>query len=433
MRSGEQKQSVSPDSSLGGLRLRIATEPSYLARLAAVYSDPIRAKIVAELYMREMSPTQFFEAFGGGSASKVRWHFKELTGHGWLRKVRTESRRTAGRPQHLYRATEPPVIDDETWANLPLSIRAWFSWRTLSQIWERSQESMTAGTFDARPDRHLTVTTLSLDQRGWQEQIQAMNECFTSLDQEQVDAKIRLQASGEDPVIAIVALAGFESPSGRSPDLDPGGERSAVDARRRWKSDIPFFTRLAKVFADPLMLTIVAELNGAAMSATQLAVKIGGASVYGFDRRCKLLAELGWLEHVGAKTGGRRRGATEHFYRAVGPIVYDTDLWRGVSDSEKGRLSRETLQQAFEKATEALRTSTFDARPERHLTWRPLCLDELGWTQVIALLDGYFESLFVAQDSARRRLQASKETPIASTFFLAGFQAAPSGGKLWVP
>ena len=410
----------------------MAADPSYLTRLAAVYAYPIRYTIVAELYMREMSPTQFFETFGGGSASKVRWHFKELEEHGWLRKVRVD-RSGVGRPQHLYRTTETATIDDETWAEIPPSMRNWFSWRTLAQISNRAEAAIAAGTFDARADRHLTYTQLMLDERGWQEQIEAMNECFRSLGQEQIDAKIRLQDSGEDPIIAIAALAGFESPSGRDSESDLGTDRSAADVQQQRPSGFPFFTKSAKVFADPLMLKIVGELNRTAMSATQLAEKVGGTNVYGFDRRCKVLVELGWLEHVGAKTGGRRRGATEHFYRAACPIIYDTDLWRGVSDGEKSRLSRETFKQAFEKATEALRAGTFDSRTERHLSWWPLRLDELGWTQVIALLDGYFESLFVAQDSARRRLQASKETPIASTFFLAGFQAAPSGGKLWVP
>jgi hypothetical protein len=35
--------------------------------LAVVFAVPIRLKIVTELYQRDMSPTQFYEEFGGGS------------------------------------------------------------------------------------------------------------------------------------------------------------------------------------------------------------------------------------------------------------------------------------------------------------------------------------------------------------------------------
>lgn len=431
MQSGREKRSVIPDFSSGGLRVRISSGPSYLARLAAVYADPLRLKIVTELYTREMSPTQFHAAFGGGSVSKVRRHFRELAAHGWLRKVRTETHAGGGRPRYVYRATEPAVIDDETWAGLPPSMRAWLSWRTLAQFAERAEESLAAGTLDSQPDRHLTWTSILLDQRGWQEQIQAMNSCFRLLSQEQEDAKIRLKANGEEPMTAIVALAGFESPAPSTPS--PGQtetDQLPADSPSRGPH-IPFTTKVAKVFADPLMLRIVAELNIAPMSATQLAERIGGGSVYAFDRRCKLLVDLGWLVHVGEKTGGRRRGATEHFYRAVGPVIYDDQLWRGVRDVRRNEVSRRTLQQAFDKAIEALRAGTFDARVERHLSWWPLRLDRTGWIQVIGLLDSYFESLFPAQQAAKQRMRESGEDPIVSTFFLAAFEVAPFAEEPW--
>lgn len=426
MHSSERKQSVFADSSPGRLRLRITADPSYLTRLAVVYAHPIRHTIVVELYMREMSPTQFFETFGGGSVSRVRWHFKELEEHGWLRKVRVD-RSGAGRPQHMYRTTETATIDDETWSEIPLSMRAWFSWCTLAQISKRAREAIEAGTLDSRADRHLTCTTLFLDERGWREQISAMNECFWALGQEQIDAKIRLQESGEKPIVAITALAGFESPSAQRREV--GGSDSP--APRRGPSGFPQFTQSAKVFADPLMLAIVTELNRTAMSATQLAEKIGGATVYGFDRRCKALVDLGWLEHVGIKTGGRRRGATEHFYRAAAPLVGEADLWRDRPTWSASTRSREALRLAFGRATTSLRAGTLDERIERHLSWWPLRVDEQGWRQIIARLDAYFEAMLAAKKRAQRRLQASQEKPISATFFLACFEAAPFAEEPW--
>lgn len=430
MGKGKLNQAALAESSGRGLRLRISAEPSYVARLAAVYADPIRAKIVAELYMREMSPTQFFEDFGGGSPARVRRHFKELAEHGWLRKVRTDNRGATGRPQHLYRSTELPVIDDETWAEFPLSVRGWFSWRTLVQVRERVRESMAAGTLRDRPDRHLSCTQVVLDERGWQEQISRMNDCFRALAQEQADAKIRLQEVGGESTVAVVALGGFESPQRPTAAPDSGG--AAPAGLPRQYLDVPFSLRVAKVFADPLMLKIITELDRRPMSATQLAEKIGEASVYGFDRRCKILLELGWLEHVGTKTGGKRRGATEHFYRAAGPDIDQGDVLRGIPLSKKSRRSHEVVEEIFEAAREALTAGTFDARTERHLSWSPMRLDELGWRQVIAMLDGFVEATQSAQEEAEQRLRCNRATPIRATSFLAGFEAAHSRDTLWV-
>ena len=53
----------------------------HLRRLAVVFAVPIRLKIVAELYQREMSPKQFYEEFGGGSISRVAKHFERLGGN----------------------------------------------------------------------------------------------------------------------------------------------------------------------------------------------------------------------------------------------------------------------------------------------------------------------------------------------------------------
>lgn len=433
MQSGARKQSVLADSPSGRLRLRIAAEPSYLSRLAAVYAYPIRYTIVAELYRREMSPTQFFETFGGGSVSRVRRHFKELEAHGWLRKVRVDPS-GPGRPQHMYRTTETATIDDETWAELPFSMRTWFSWRTLAQISRRARWAIEAGTLDSRPDRHVSCECLVLDERGWQERIKAMNQCFWTLGQEQVDAKIRLQESGERPIVAIVALAGFESPAAGKEDAAACGRGSLHSAHTGGPSGFPYFTKSAKVFADPLMLKIVTELNRTAMSATQLAERIGGAAVYGFDRRCKILVKLGWLEHAGTKTGGRRRGATEHFYRAAAPLVHETDLWRPATGPRARQRSQEALRMVFARATEALRAGTFDERPERHLSWWPLRLDEQGWRQVMQRLEECSRSIRAAGDhAAKETATRARETrgSVAATFFLAGFEAAWSTDELW--
>jgi len=405
----------------------MGTETSYVARLGIVYADPIRLTIVTELNMREMSPPQFFREFGGGSVDMVRWHFKKLTEHGWLRKTKTAaSDGTPGRPQNFYRATERAVIDTETWEALPVSVRGAFSARTLEQLGIQIGEALQVGTLDSRADRHLSWTPIVLDEQGWRERSQALADCFHAFEREQDRAKLRLQANGEIPLLMTVALAGFESPripDSESPAAPPESETGVAGSLH---SPLPLTMRLAKVFADPLNLKILTELNLAPSSATQLKQTIGGSSVYAFDRRCKMLCELGWAVKVDSKTGGRRRGAKEIFYRATGPAYFETSVWKELSHGARCGMSGKTLQQFEEKVVEAIHAGTFDKRHDRHLSWMPLSVDERGWNRVIALLDRFFDELFPTQKAAKERLADTGEAGIVATYFLAGFESPPS-------
>ena len=414
--------------------MRLNAEPSVFTRLAVVFADPIRVKIVTELHMQEMSPTEFYEAFGGDSATKVNRHFKKLAEHGWLRLVRKESGRGSrrGGPEHFYRATELAVFDPETWAELPYSIRSAFSRRTFEQFAQRAGEALEAGTFDTRPERHLSWTPVVLDERGWDQLIAAEDALYESLAQEQADAKLRIAKSDAKPLMATIVLAGFESPmKGRPSDgewLVGAGLMPSANPAMRLDSPMPLTLRLAKVFADPLNLTILTELNIREMSATQFKDQIGvDIKVPALSRRFKMLAELGWLVKVDERTGGRRRGATEHFFRATGPATFDTHLSTSIPSSARSGLSWTTLGQLFEKATEAMEAGTLDARLDRHLSCSLLLLDELGWQQVITALDSHFEGLLKAQEAAKARLARSGEKPMLATFVVAGFESPMTG------
>ena len=58
-------------------------------RMAKVFADSLRIKILAECNTREMSPKEFHAEFGGGSLSRVSRAFEVLADYGWLRQTRT--------------------------------------------------------------------------------------------------------------------------------------------------------------------------------------------------------------------------------------------------------------------------------------------------------------------------------------------------------
>lgn len=216
----EQKERAAKPSG-GSTRVRISPEPSYLARLGVVWAYPLRLTIVTELYMREMSVTEFFEEFGGGSKGNVRWHFQKLAEHGWLRKVRTRQG-PRGRPQTLYRATELAYYDDECAAELPLSVRAAFSTRILQQMGERVAHAAQAGTVTSRDERYFALKSLALDEHGWEEAKLVLANCFGALSQEQTDAKVRIADASSLQTLMMVAIAGLEHRSQPSTEGSTG-------------------------------------------------------------------------------------------------------------------------------------------------------------------------------------------------------------------
>jgi hypothetical protein len=409
------------------VRVRVdSPSASYFSRLAVVFADPIRLKIVTELFRHEMSPSQFYGLYGGGSLSRVDRHFKRLAEHDWLRLVRRESgggRR--GGTQNFYRAPKLAVFENEDWASLSNPIRTEFSWRIFEQFAERVKHAFEAGTFDGRPERHFTWTPLVLDEAGRKRVLGRIDGLFTALFEEQADARVRLAHSGEAPMHVTVGLAAFDSPREQR-------NRSGLvlpDPPSDHNPDDPAFTvRVARVFASQVNLKIVTECSLREMSPSQFAEEIGGGQVPEIARRFKMLSDEGWLVEVRKESGGRRRGGIETFYRATGPAIFDTRNWAQVPDEIRECFSWSIFEQLAEQVREAMDAGTFDKRPDRHHTWTPCVLDEQGWRQVLKSVDRVFYEVLREHNEAKLRLRQSDAEPLISTVYLACFESPEPEG-----
>jgi hypothetical protein len=401
----------------------IGSRATHLRRLSVVFAIEIRLKIVTELYMREMSPKQFYEEFGGGSISRVMRNFEKLEEYGWLRYVRSEGPggKRRGGIEHFYRATELAFFDAATWALVPYSIRVASSWAIFQQIGPRLRGAVEASSLEEHPKRELSCTELVLDQAGWERVIEAMDTQFVCLFEEQADARVRVGHSGEDLIRADVFLIAFESP------ID-GRERTGPSlVESRTEPLIPFPERLSPVLADDVSRQIVAELNRREMSVTQFHRELGGTTIGGVRRRFRKLETSGWLTKVKEETGGRRRGATEHFYRATGPAIGDGNrLDADPPDSLRKTRSWRAFERFCKRIEEAMRAGTFDARVDRYVTWSLVSLDRQGWESSIAGIEALSAFILEEQDRAGRRMARSGEEPIAMTVGLAAFEAQDS-------
>lgn len=408
---------------MGRVWIGIRERVEHLRRLAVVFAVPIRLKIVTELYQRQMSPTQFYEEFGGGSSSRVWKQFERLRKTDWLRLMWTEDpggKRHGGK-ESIYRATELAFCDRETWIELPYSLRVTVSWNGFKEIAEQLRGAMEALTFQARPEHRLTATRLFLDREGWMRVADAASEEFAAQYEEQEDARRRVERTGEELFRIGSLLLAFELPVAEGtcvgPELVPGNGLM-----------VPFTVRLSKVFEDETCLQIMDDANRGDISIPGFYRKYGkrfGLTEPAIRRRFKKLVKYGWLKVVGHKTGGSRRGGMEHFYRATGPAIYDEDKkgpWANVPDT----LGESDDWRAFLNLSDwvkaAMAAGTMIAHDETCLAWSILNLDQTGWERLVASLERLHAFVLTEQELAKTRLAKSGEEPMAIVVGLGAFE-----------
>lgn len=402
------------------VRARIRSQAENLRRLAVVFAVELRLKIVTELYQRPMSPKEFREEFDGGSLSRVSQNFERLLEHGWLRKSGSAGPggKRRGGTEHFYRATELAFFDQATWAVLPYSIRVAFSWNIFNSIAGQLRAAIERSAFTASDDSGLKTDTLLFDQVGWERVIAAFTQVFESLYEEQDDSRIRACHTQERLIRANIVQLAFESPASGS----MGGIADLFVADKEPLT--PLLVRASRIFGDELCMEIIEAANERAVSPTEFHAEFGG-DLGSIRRRFRKAADNGWLKAVGWKTGGKRRGATEKFYRATIPSAAKADML--LADATKavkatGEWKRfERLHGAFVEAMEA---GTIDARADRCLAWSMLQLDRLGWERAAKALWALRELILEEHESAKTRLAETGEEPIAITIVLASFKSS---------
>lgn len=185
-------------------------------------AHPIRMHILGVLSYRSISPSEFAED-RGEPVSNVSHHFRVLEKLGCIELV---AMHPAGSKavKHFYRRTETIVFDDDSWLYLPDEARQIVASSAVRDLVGRVTAALQAGTFTARDDFHLTWRPLSLDEEGWGEAMGILNRAFEELTECAAQAINRMDATGDDGLVATVALLGFESPRQEVPDGFPPGE-----------------------------------------------------------------------------------------------------------------------------------------------------------------------------------------------------------------
>jgi DNA-binding transcriptional ArsR family regulator len=184
--------------------------------------------------------------------------------------------------------------------------------------------------------------------------------------------------------------------------------------------------RLVKAVAHPIRLEALRIFCYRTASANEVAKELGetlGMVTY----HVKVLRDFGCIEAVRSE---KKRGATEHFYRAVVPPEFNDDEWAQLPQSTREAISGIVIRGIFGEVVRAFHHRTFDARDDRHASWVPMEVDQLGWEELTALqLDMLVHALRIKDESAERlrRTGKSGQRVVAVTL---GFETPPGFGFL---
>ena len=162
--------------------------------------------------------------------------------------------------------------------------------------------------------------------------------------------------------------------------------------------------RLVKGLAHPLRIHILRVLENRVASPSEIAEEIG-APLGNVSYHVRFLARVGLIELTSTKP---RRGAVEHYYRAVGRISVTDQAWAQVPEVVKSGMISATLDHAGRVIGAAASSGGFD-RSDAVVARREMLLDEQGFGELAAELNGLLERIKEIEKESAERLETTSD------------------------
>lgn len=176
---------------------------------------------------------------------------------------------------------------------------------------------------------------------------------------------------------------------------------------------------LASVVAHPLRIEALSILAERPASPKELAAELG-TPVGNISYHVRELERIGMIELVDEK---KRRGAIEHFYRAVHYPMVDVPEWEKLSPAKREVMSVWIVQLMLADAVKAFGAGTFDARGNRHLSRTDMLVDERGWEELVEIqAKAFYAVQAVRERNAKRLAKVHGEGAISAVASLSCFE-----------
>ena len=193
---------------------------------------------------------------------------------------------------------------------------------------------------------------------------------------------------------------------------------AAVNARVGEADD-----RLIKAITHPLRHRVLVALSEGVASPKAVAKRLG-VPLGRVSHHVRVLAELGAIELVRTEP---RRGAVEHFYRAVIQPWFDDEAWGRLPLATRRAVVGQPLQRLMGDVSAAARGAGFD-HAQAHVSYTVLEFDEAGMTEMAAVLKATLERALAIQSEARERLGGASP-PLRTELGIVHFEPAEDAGE----
>jgi DNA-binding transcriptional ArsR family regulator len=197
-------------------------------RLVKALAHPLRVEILTILNERMASPNELSKELDEG-LSQVSYHVKVLKDFECIEMVKTEPRR--GAVEHYYRATSRAYITDRDWKSLPDSVKPGLSASSVKMVFDDIAGALESGTFDARDDRHVSWTPGLVDEQGWKESVDLVNETLDEVMKIHAASAKRLAKSGEEGFPVTAVLLNYQGPSSEAKAAKGSRKRGAKKSK----------------------------------------------------------------------------------------------------------------------------------------------------------------------------------------------------------
>jgi DNA-binding transcriptional ArsR family regulator len=196
-----------------------STEPQLDQRMVRVLAHPLRQQLLIMLHKHGVSSPRQLAERSGERLPNVSYHMRVLRDAGCIELVRTKPRR--GAIEHFYRASARPILDDDQWASLPISVRRALFGQTLRELWDDVLAAANTGGFDD-PQAHVSRAWFQLDEIAWNELVDVLAGVLDKAFELQAQSAARLGRGDQETARRVaMGLLLFERAEGAPPQPKP--------------------------------------------------------------------------------------------------------------------------------------------------------------------------------------------------------------------
>jgi len=394
-------------------------------KTAAALTDPLRTRILTELDLRSVSPSELAEEIGGDLCHVSRC-FRQLARRGLAEVVEERpGRRPGAAVEHVYRGISGGSVDGPHLRGLPLTGRPRSSSDALEGHLRPLHEAISTGTFDAEPDRVFSWDLITIDRIAWKSLRERLDEISGLLPAMDIDSPDRKTEPDDARIPTTVGLSLFRlaQPVEMIRKLPP---RQYPNGPRPKQENVVVRPEAAKAMSSPLRAQIMTEISDRPMSPSQFVEDSGGDISY--VARCfRQLASWGFLEVAEVRKGGRKGGGVERIFRRSQRTYFPTQAWECLPRFLRKEISSAFLTRYDWYVGQAFEAGSFDAPEDRHLSCHRLLVDRLTWGKIRSELDGVLFWLPTLERQSRQRVGQDLDGLIPAGIGLTSFRTPPQG------